>query len=85
MEMIDQEIMRLKRRMDELAKIAIPDLEHKSQMLFAQIMPLPKDSPERERLEAEYEILSKELRLRSDEMIKKRQEIQYLEQQKKSR
>ena len=85
MEMIDQEIMRLKSRMTELSERIIPDFEHKTEVLYAQIMTLEKGSEEREKLEEEYAKLSKELRIRSDEVISSRQQIENLEVQKSMR
>lgn len=82
MEIIDQELMRLKNRMDELSSRIIPDFEHRTQMLYGQIMTLRKDSEERERYEGEYAHLSKELRLRSDEIINLRLEKENLEMEK---
>ncbi len=82
MEIIDQELMRLKNRMDELSSRIIPDFEHRTQMLYGQIMTLRKDSEERERYEEEYAHLSKELRLRSDEIINLRLEKENLEMEK---
>lgn len=85
MAMIDQELTRLRRRKDELEQRILPALESKTQSLFAQIMPLHKGTEEREKLEAEYEIQSKELRLRSDERNNIRQEMERLERQKEAR
>ena len=85
MEMIDQELMRLKTRMDELSSRIIPDFEHRTQMLYGQIMTLKKDSEEREKHEEEYAHLSKELRLRSDEIINIRLEMENLEMEKNLR
>ena len=85
MEMIDQEIMRLKNRMTELTERIIPEFEHKTEVLYAHIMTLEKGSEEREREEEEYARLSKELRLRSDELINSRQQIENLEVQKTMR
>ena len=85
MDMIDQEIMRIKGRTDDLKNRIIPDFEHKTEALYARIIPLEKGHPERDKLEAEYTRLSKELRLRSDELINSRQEIENLELQKKMR
>lgn len=82
MEMIDQELMRLKNRMDELSSRIIPDFEHRTQMLYGQIMALRKDSEERAKHEEEYAHLSKELRLRSDEIINLRLEMENLEMEK---
>jgi len=83
--MIDEEIRRLRTRMDELKERLLPDFENRTQVLFAQIMPLKKGSNEREKLEHEYTLLSKELRLRSDELISIRQQIENLEVQKSMR
>lgn len=85
MDMIDEELRRLQARLDELTNRIIPDFENRTQLLYAQIMPLRKESEERERLEAEYTLLSKELRLRSDELFNIRQQMQNLEVQKSLR
>ena len=82
MDMIDEELLRLRTRLDELVGRVIPDLENKSQMLYARIMPLQKGTEQRDKLESEYTLLSKELRLRSDELYKARQQIESLELQK---
>lgn len=83
--MIDEEIRRLRTRMEELKDRVLPDFENRTQMLYAQIMPLQEGSEEREKLEHEYTLLSKELRLRSDELISIRQQIENLEVQKSMR
>ncbi|MEX2489524.1 MAG: hypothetical protein WD356_08380 [Pseudomonadales bacterium] len=83
--MIDQELTRLRRRKDELEQRIIPVLESRTQSLFAQIMPLGKETEEREKLEADYKIQSNELRLRSDERNNIRQEIERLERLRKTR
>jgi hypothetical protein len=85
MEMIDQELMRLKNRMDELSSRIIPDLENRTQVLYGHIMALRKDSQKREMYEEEYAHLSKELRLRSDEIINLRLEMENLEMEKNLR
>ena len=85
MEMLDQEIMRLKHRMTELAEKIIPEFEHKTEVLYAQIMTMEKGSDERTRLEDEFGRLSKELRLRSDELNNARMQIENLETQKSFR
>ena len=85
MDMIDQEIMRLKNRQQDLSSRIIPDFEHRTQVLYAQILPIPKDSDEREKLEEEYRLLSKELTMRSDELISIRQQIENLELEKNFR
>lgn len=83
--MIDQELIRLHRRKDELEQRIIPALESRTQSLFTQLMPLHKGTEEREKLEAEYQIQSSELRLRSDERNNIRQEIQKLERLRETR
>ncbi len=85
MDMIDEELMRLKNRMDDLKLRVIPEFENKTQMLYSQIMPLEKESEERQRLEAEYTKLSKELSMRSDELIRIKQQMDNLELEKSLR
>lgn len=85
MEMIEQELRRLRTRVDELKSRILPDLENRTQTLYALIMQLQKDSHEREKLESEYNILSKDLRLRSDEVINLNQQIDNIESQKSLR
>ena len=85
MDMIDEELTRLSNRLSDLILRVIPQFENKTQLLYSQIMPMEKESEVRQTLEAEYSLLSKELRLRSDELIKIRQEMDSLEQEKKSR
>jgi hypothetical protein len=80
--MIDQEIARLGRRMEELTRRVIPELESKTETLYTHIMPLEEGSDAREKLEHEFNLLSKELRLRSDELIEIRRQIQRLELQR---
>ena len=82
MDMIDEELQRLRTRLEELVGRIIPDLENKSQMLYARIMPMQKGNEERDKLEHEYTLLSKELRMRSEELYKARQQIENLELQK---
>lgn len=82
MDMIDEELLRLRTRVEELVGRIIPDLENKSQMLYARIMPMQKGNEERDKLESEYTLLSKELRMRSDELYKARQQIENLELQR---
>jgi RNA processing factor Prp31 len=79
MDMINEEINRLKTRLDELKSRIIPDLESKSELLYARIMPMRKDSHEREKLEKEYTLLSKELTKRSNEIINIRRDMENLE------
>ncbi len=83
--MIEEELMRLRSRLNDLQLRVIPLFENKTQQLFAQIMPLPKESGDRVKLEAEYDLQFKELRLRSDELIRIQHEIQNLEIQQKQR
>jgi len=85
MDMIDQEVARLKTRQQELTTRIIPDFGHRTQVLYAQILPLGKDSDEREHLENEYAKLSRELSMRSDELISIRHQIEHLEAEKKFR
>jgi hypothetical protein len=82
MDMIDEELNRLRTRLDELNSRIIPDFENRTQMLYSQIMPMQKGSDEREKMEHEYTLLSKELRMRSDELISIRQQIENLELEK---
>lgn len=85
MDIIDEELRRLQSRLDELKNRIIPDFENRTQLLYAQIMPLRKNSEEREKLEAEFTLLSKELRLRSDELFNIRQQMENLQTQKSLR
>jgi len=84
--MLDEEITRLGIRLKDLKVRIIPDFESKSSAIFSRIQGMSKDasnSAERAKLETEYGKMSNELRIRSDEMIKIRQEIERLELQKK--
>lgn len=85
MAMIDEEIMRMKNRMNELTNRIIPDLENKTTSLYSQIMSLREDSPDRSRLKDEYTPMARELSMRSDEVISLRQQIENLEVQKTMR
>ncbi len=85
MDMIEQEIQRLKIREQELSNRIIPDFERRTQMLYGQILPLQKDSEARLKLEAEYTQLSRELTIRSDELINIRHQIQNLDMEKNFR
>jgi len=85
MEMIDQELVRMQTRIDELSSRIIPDFEHRTEMLYGQIMTLRKDSAEREKHEEEYAHLSKELRIRSDELVNLRLEMKNLALEKNRR
>ena len=80
--MINEELNRLKNRIDELKARIIPDLESKSEQLYARIMPLQKGSEERDKLEAEYTLLSKELSRRSNEIVNLRRDSENLEFEK---
>lgn len=82
MDMINEELNRLKTRTDELKTRIIPDLESKSELLYARIMPMPKGSKDREKLEAEYTLLSKELSKRSTEIMNLRRDMENLEFEK---
>jgi hypothetical protein len=77
--MTDEEINRLKTRIQELRTRIIPDLESQSEQLYARIIPLRKGTEGREKLEHEYKLTSKELRRRSDESINIRRDIEKLE------
>ena len=83
--MIDEELMRLANRLDDLKLRVIPDYENRSQLIFSRVMSMPKDSEERIRLEAEYKTLSSELTRRSDELIETRLQIENLEMEKNLR
>ena len=48
MDMIDEELNRLKTRVDELKSRIMPDLGGKSEVLYARIMPMKEGSEERE-------------------------------------
>ena len=85
MNLIDEELRRLRDRRDDLKRRVIPEFENKTQFLYSQIMSLSKESPDRPRIEGEYSVVSKELSIRSDEVIKIQQEMENLEQEKKFR
>ncbi len=82
MDMIDEELARLKNRLNDLKGKIIPNLESQSELLYARILPLKKDSDERRKLEAEYKLLSKELSKRSNELIRINQDRENLELEK---
>lgn len=82
MDMIDEELNRLKTRVDELKSRIMPDLESQSEVLYARIMPMKEGSDERTRLEAEYKLLSKELTRRSNELTNHRSSMDNLEFEK---
>ena len=75
--------MRLRDRLDDLNRRVIPEFENKTQLIYAQIMQMLKESKERKKLEEEYTLLSKKLSKRCDELIGVRQEIENLEIEKK--
>ena len=83
MDLIDRELEKRYRRLDELEKRVIHDLEHRTEQLYSQIMFLHKGSEERGRLENEFNKDSKELRLRSAELRELRQEIETLKLEKR--
>ena len=85
MDMIDEELTRLSNRLNDLTLRVIPQFENKTQLLFSQVVQLDKESEERQKLETEYNLLSKELRMRSDELIRIRHEMERLELEKRSR
>jgi len=85
MDEIQEEMKRLQIRLDDLKERIVPELESKSEQLYARIMPLPMDSEQRRRLENEYTILSKELTLRSSELFNARQAIENLEFEQKAK
>ena len=82
MDMIDEELLRLHNRLDDLNLRVIPELENKTQGMYAQVMQMRKESEEREKIEAEYNVNSKDLSARCDKLIGIRQEIENLEMEK---
>lgn len=83
MDMIDEELARLKNRLDDLRNRIILNLDAKAQQVYAQVMSMPKESEKRLKLEEEYALMSKEVRMRSDEAIKITQQMENLEFEKK--
>ncbi len=83
--MIEQEIRRLEQRQEQLQGRVIPELERRTEFLYTQILTLAEGSTDREKMEQEYGVLSKELRLRSDEMFANRQQIDRFQNQLKAR
>jgi hypothetical protein len=75
----DPALNRLKDRMATLNTNIIPGLEGKTTAIYSRIMPLAPDNDLRIKLEAEYQQLSRELKLRSNELINIRHEIDNLE------
>ena len=82
MDMIDEELARLKNRIDDLRNRIIPNLDSRAQQLYAQVMSMPKESEKRLKLEKEYGLMDKEIRMRSDEAIKIAQQMDNLEFEK---
>ena len=82
MDMIDEELARLKNRLDDLRNRIIPNLDIKAQQVYAQVMSMPKESEKRLKLEKEYALMDKEVRMRSDEGIKIAQQMENLEFEK---
>lgn len=80
--MIDEELTRLRERLEDLELRLIPEFENRTQIIYAQVMHMPKESEEREKLEIEYKILSKDLSARCDELINTRHQIENLELEK---
>lgn len=85
MSMIDEELTRLGLRLKDLKLRVIPNFESKTQMLFSRIQTMQNanQATDRQKLEHEYTLLSKELRKRCDEQIRIRQEMERLELQKR--
>ena len=82
MDMIDEELLRLRIRLDDLNLRVIPELENKTQVMYAQVMQMRKESEERKKIEADYKLISKDLSARCDELIGIRQQIENLEKEK---
>jgi hypothetical protein len=82
MDMIDEELARLKNRLDDLRNRIIPNLDSKAQQVYAQVMSMPKESEKRLKLEKEYALMDKEIRMRSDEAMKITQQRENLEFEK---
>lgn len=82
MDMIDEELARLKNRLDDLRNRIIFNLDIKAQQVYAQIMSMPKDSEKRLKLEKEYALMDNEIRMRSDEAINIVQQMENLEFEK---
>ena len=83
MDMIDEELARLKNRLDDLRNRIILNLDIKAQQVYAQVMSMPKESEKRLKLEKEYALMDKEVRMRSDEAMKIVQQMENLEFEKK--
>ena len=85
MERIDHELETRQNRLDELESRIIRDLEHRTELLYSQIMVLRKGSEEREKLELEYKKDSNELRMRSNEIRELRTEIETLKLERRDK
>ena len=83
--MIDRELDKRQNRLDELESRIIRDLEHRTELLYSQIMVLRKGSEEREKLELEYKKDSNELRMRSNEIRELRTEIETLKLERRDK
>tara|TARA_E500000331_G_scaffold308100_1_gene313383 strand:- start:1198 stop:1458 length:261 start_codon:yes stop_codon:yes gene_type:complete len=83
--MIDRELEKRQNRLDELESRIIRDLEHRTELLYSQIMVLRKGSEEREKLELEYKKDSNELRMRSNEIRELRTEIETLKLERRDK
>ena len=81
--MIDRELEKRYKRLNELEKRVIHDLENRTEQLYAQIMFMHKGSEERLKLEHEYTKDSKELSMRSKELRELRHEIEILKLEKR--
>ena len=68
--------------MEELRLRLIPELESKTEALYPQIVHLGEHSEIRHKLEREYSVFAKDLRLRCDELNDARLRIKSLELQK---
>jgi hypothetical protein len=82
MDMIDEELARLKNRLDDLRNRIIPNLDSRAQQVYAQVMSMQKESEKRLKLEKEYALMDKEIRMRSDEAMKITQQRENLEFEK---
>jgi hypothetical protein len=82
MDMIDEELARLKNRLDDLRNRIIPNLDSRAQQVYSQVMSMPKESEKRLKLEKEYALMDKEIRMRSDEGMKIAQQMENLEFEK---
>ncbi|MFT4632501.1 MAG: hypothetical protein ACI8PP_003002 [Candidatus Pseudothioglobus sp.] len=83
METVNLTLKRLNNRVVALTDEIVPQLDGEATAIYARIMPLPADNHLRIKLEAEYVLLSKELKLRSKELVSMRHEIENLEIERK--